>query len=42
MVKERVHYLLTLNVVSSSAAVNVCEKGKQSEGALGLLKEMVH
>ena len=38
---EMVHQLLTPNVVSWSAAIGACEKGKQWEGALGLLQEMV-
>ena len=28
--------------MSFSAAISACEKGKQWEGALGLLQEMVH
>ena len=42
MLHEMVHQLLTPNVVSFSASVSACEKGKQWEGALGLLQEMVH
>ena len=42
MLQEMVHQLLTPNVVSWSAAISACEKGKQWEGALGLLQEMVH
>ena len=33
--------LLTPNVVSWSAAISACEEGKQWEGALGFLQEMV-
>ena len=36
-----VHQLLTLNVVSWSAAISAYEKRKQWEAALGLLQEMV-
>ena len=36
------HQLLTPDVVSWSAAISVCEKGKQCEGALVLLQRMVH
>ena len=32
--------LLTMDVVSWSAAINACEKGEQWWGALGLLQEM--
>ena len=42
MLQEMVHQLLTPNVVSWNAAISACEKGKQWEGALGLLQEMVH
>ena len=42
MLQEMVHQLLTPNVVSWSAAISACEKGKQWEGALGLLQEMLH
>ena len=41
MLLEMVHQSLTPNVVSWSAAISACEKGKQWEGALGLLQEMV-
>lgn len=34
-------HLLTLDVVSWSAAITACEKGQQWEAALGLLQEMV-
>ena len=37
-----VYQLLTPDGVSWSAAISACEKGKQWEGALGLLQEMVH
>ena len=37
-----VDQLLTPDVVSWSGAVSACEKGKQWEGALGLLQELVH
>ena len=37
-----VHQLLTPNAVSWNATMSACEKGKQWEEALGLLKEMVH
>ena len=42
MLQETVHRLLVPNVVSWSATIGACEKGKQWEGALGLLQEMVH
>ena len=34
--------MLIPDVVSFSAAISACEKGKQWEAALGLLQEMVH
>ena len=36
------HQLLTLDVVSWSAAISACEKGQQWERALGLLEEVMH
>ena len=36
------HRSLTPNVVSHSAAISACEKGKHWEGALGLLQKMLH
>ena len=42
LLQEMVHKLLTSNVVSWSAAISACEKGKQWETALGLLQKMVH
>ena len=42
MLQEMVHWLLTPDVMCWSAAISACEKGKQWEGALGLLQEMVH
>ena len=35
------HQLLTPNVVSWTAAISACEKGKEWEGALGLLQVMM-
>ena len=40
MVQEMGHQLVTLDMVSWSAAISACEKEKQRETALGLLQEM--
>ena len=37
LLQEMAHKLLTPDVVGFSAATSACEKGKQCEGALGLL-----
>ena len=37
-----VYQLLVPDVMSYSAAIITCEKGRQWKGALGLLQEMVH
>ena len=37
-----VHQLLTPHVAGFSASISACEKGKQWEGALGLVQEVVH
>ena len=42
MLQEMVHQLLTLDIVSLSAAISACEKGKQWEVAPGLLQQIVH
>ena len=42
LLQEMVHQFLTPNVVSWSAAISACEKGKQWEGALALLQEIGH
>ena len=34
--------MLTLDVVSCSASISTCETGKQWEGVIGLLQELVH
>ena len=41
MLQEMVHQSLMPNVVTYSAAISACEKGKHWEGVLGLLQEMV-
>ena len=42
MLQEMVHQLLTPDAMSWSTAISTHEKGKQWEGAVGLLQEMVH
>ena len=42
MLQEMMHQLLTPAVVSFSAAISACEKGKHWEEALRLLQEMMH
>ena len=41
MLQEMEHHLLAPDVMSFSAIISACEKGKQWEGALRLLREMV-
>ena len=42
MLQRVADQMLTTNSVSWNAAINACEKGKEWERALGLLKVMVH
>ena len=42
MLQEMMHQSPRQDVVSFSAAMSACEKGKQWEGALGLLLGMVY
>ena len=42
MLQEMMQQLLTPHVVRCSAAISACEKGKQWEGALGVLQAMVY
>ena len=41
LLQEMVHQLLAPDVVSFTAYINACEKGKQCAGALGSLQEIV-
>ena len=41
MLQDMVRHALTPNVVSYNAGISACEKGKELEGALALLQEMV-